>query len=287
MSTCGPGLAPALEGLRPVDLDELVRRASLMHRTDRKYLVPASAAAHLVRTLDGSLDDGLRVLQIDGARSFGYRSTYLDTPEWDSFRGAATARRRRFKVRRRDYLDTGTAYLEVKTRTGRGEALKERMPIDSPASGWTPSPAERAFVAGRLVEAGLPLPRRPMHPVLATSYRRTTLLVADEGSRVTIDTGLAWHPVPLAPGQAGEAGTPAHASAARHTPTSAALQELVVVETKAGTRPGLADRVLWAAGHRPGRLSKYATGLTLVHDLPDHRWHRTARAVRADLHPAG
>ena len=85
---------------------------------------------------------------------------------------------------------------------------------------------------------------------------------------MTIDTDVIWS----RPGTADDAwGAP-----------FADLADLVVLETKAGTRPGAADRLLWARGHRPVRLSKYATGLALIDpDLPDNRWHRTLRAVRA------
>jgi hypothetical protein len=46
------------------------------------------------------------VLEIDGARSFAYDSTYFDTPDLDAYLLAATRRRRRFKVRTRTYVDS-------------------------------------------------------------------------------------------------------------------------------------------------------------------------------------
>ena len=57
-----------------------------------------------------------------------------------------------------------------------------------------------------------------------------------------------------------------------------------VVETKAGAHASRADRVLWALGHRPQPISKYATGLAaLREDLPGNRWHRLLTAgVLAD-----
>lgn len=50
---------------------------------------------------------------------------------------------------------------------------------------------------------------------------------------------------------------------------------LVIVETKSGARPSDADRLLWAEGHRPQTISKYATGLAALRShLPRNRWHR-------------
>lgn len=260
----------SIETLPPIGLDELTERAALMSRTDRKYLVPSRLVDDLVRALADTLDDGLQVLQIDGRRDFGYRSTYLDTARLESYRGAATGRRRRFKVRVRDYLDTGTSYLEVKTRGARGVAVKERVcrPAGTVERMPALSPEELDFLASRLAWSG-PVGQealRSLAPALLTSYRRTTLLVADEGARVTLDHGLSW-------------SLPA-CSASRH---AASLGDLVVVETKSGSRPGRADRLLWAAGARPVRLSKYATGLALTHALPANRWHRTLTRLRADL----
>lgn len=244
--------------LPPIGLAELTERAALMTRTDRKYLVPTTTARRLLR----ALQPDLRVLDIDGQRAFRYRSTYLDTEDLEAYRGAATGRRRRYKVRRRDYLDTGTAYLEVKTRTGRGASSKTRIVLDDA----TLPAAARGFIEGTLREAGCTPPASPLRPVLCTEYDRTTLLVGSEGSRLTLDAELRW----LDPGTAAPL-------AARRS-----MDDLLVVETKGGTRPGAADRYLWSIGHRPVRLSKYGTGLALLRpEIGAHRWHRTLTTMRA------
>ena len=59
---------------------------------------------------------------------------------------------------------------------------------------------------------------------------------------------------------------------------------LAVVETKNPATPSPADRALWDAGHRPARISKYATGMALLHsELPANRWYRTLTHELADL----
>ena len=261
----------AVDALRPVTLAELTERAALMSRTDRKYLVPSSLVDHLVGSLADKAADAVQVLQIGERREFGYRSTYLDTPNLDCYRAAATGRRRRSKVRVRTYLDTGVSYLEVKTRGVRGVAVKERLLRDGATVTSEPAltAAELAFVAERLTQ-GIDRTRAaaPLHPTLITTYRRTTLLDAVDGARVTLDTGLSWT-LPRS--------EPAH----RWT----GLDDLVVVETKTDSRPGRADRILWAAGIRPVRLSKYATGIALIRPLAGNRWHRTTARLRADLYP--
>ena len=87
---------------------------------DAKYVSPAAFAAWL----SGSTH---RVLEIDGRRVFGYRSTYFDTPDLRLFRDHVQRRRRRYKCRTREY-DSGVRMFEVKLKGARGRTVKYRMP---------------------------------------------------------------------------------------------------------------------------------------------------------------
>ncbi|MFD6176571.1 MULTISPECIES: VTC domain-containing protein [unclassified Isoptericola] len=265
-STADAVVARGLAGSDAVTLEELDATAALQTRVDRKYvLTPAEVAALLAALTSGAAHSAPRVLEIDGDRSFTYASTYYDTADLLTFRQAARRRRRRFKVRTRTYVDTGnTTFLEVKTRAARGVTVKERCPweLAAPLEG-----AGLEFVDDRLTAACLDAPpSAELAPVLRSVYRRTTVLLPD--ARLTLDAGLRWrldgrdHP--------DGADTP--------DDRTADVGDLVVVETKAGTAPSSADRALWRAGHRPDRISKYATGLaTLRPDLPDHPWRRLRR----------
>ncbi|MFE6971436.1 polyphosphate polymerase domain-containing protein [Isoptericola sp. NPDC057653] len=260
-ATADAVVAHGLAAGDPVTLEELDATAALQTRVDRKYvLTPAEVAAMLAALTAGSAHDAPRVLEIGGDRSFTYASTYYDTADLLTFRQAARRRRRRFKVRTRTYVDTGnTTFLEVKTRAARGVTVKERCPweLAAPLEG-----AGLEFVDDRLAAARLDAPpSADLAPVLRSVYRRTTVLLPD--ARLTLDTGLRWHLD--GPGAPDDVRT-------------ADVGDLVVVETKAGTAPSSADRALWRAGHRPDRISKYATGLaTLRPDLPDHPWRRLRR----------
>ena len=62
------------------------------------------------------------------------------------------------------------------------------------------------------------------------------------------------------------------------------MADIAVVETKNPATPSPADRALWDAGHRPTRISKYATGMALLHpELPANKWYRTLTHELADL----
>ncbi len=243
---------PALErlDLEPIDLAELTAQAELLTRIDRKYVLPVDGLAALLADLPA----GTRALTIDDRQCFGYRSVYLDTSRLDAFRSAAGRRRRRFKVRTRSYLDTDSCWLEVKTRGPRGNTVKQRREHPDPEG----LAAGLPFVRAALSEAGVQPPAvLDLAPVLVTEYRRTTLHLPD-GNRATIDTGLAF----AAPCGADRICLPGR----------------VIVETKSAHGAGPLDHLLWRSGHRPARISKYATGLLLLHpDLTGRPWRRTVR----------
>jgi hypothetical protein len=234
----------ALDDFPAITLDELTDRAELQTRRDRKYVLPLDE----VRRLLAALAPDTRILQIDGARAFRYQSVYFDTPELISFRMTALRRRRRFKVRTRTYLDSGQCFLEVKTEGTHGGTVKNRLPYDR-HDDVTPG---RWFVDEIL----------PDHtavtfaPMLVTRYLRTTLYLPASRSRVTVDVDLSWH------------DERAHLT----------LPRLAVVETKTRAAASSVDRLLWAHGHRPTAISKYATGLAALRpDLPAVPWRRLMR----------
>ena len=142
----------SLSDLAPVYLDELNATAELMSRVDRKYPLHERTAEAIL----DSLPTGTRVLDIEGRTEFSYTSIYFDTTARDSYLMAARGRPHRFKVRVRNYQDSGEAFLEVKTRRG-GNTIKERTTLqhcsrsrpNSTASSMTALPPEEFAASSR------------------------------------------------------------------------------------------------------------------------------------------
>lgn len=257
--------ADAIAALPAIGLDALTTDAALLTRVDRKYVVPMDAAASLLHTL-ADAEDAPAALEIDGERELAYRSVYFDTPDLLSFRLAAHGRRRRFKLRTRTYVDTGAAYLELKTRGARGLTRKERDAYDLDAADRLTAEA-RDEVAEALGAIGVePTRAADLDARLQTLYRRTTLLLPGViPSRATIDLDLRWVDTD------GDGFT---------------LPRFAIVETKSPGQAGALDRALWRAGHRPQRISKYATGMAALRsDLPSNRWTRVLAGPFASSHP--
>ena len=245
-----PAAVANLHLLPPIGLEELNSEAALQTRVDRKYVL----ATGMARRLLASFSSGMRVLEMDGARSFSYDSVYFDTASLDSYLLAAHGRRRRYKVRTRTYVDSGISFLEVKTEGAREATVKERIPY-RPEDRSRLTPEGLDYVRETLTAAVGSLPAGALGPVLETRYHRTTFYLPESGSRATVDTGVTWQ----RPGQ-----------------QPWVLDDAVILETKSGSTAGPLDRHLWAAGVRPSRISKFATGMAaLLPDLPANRWNRT------------
>lgn len=237
-------------GLNPIGLDELVQRAPLLTRLDRKYVLPTTDLPAVLAGLTGDV----RALEIDGRREFSYQSLYFDTPDLASYLATAHRRRRRFKLRIRSYVDSDQHFLEVKIRGPRGTTVKQRIPYagDNIRHGESLGSEAKSYVDAVLSAAGIPVTRLHFDPVLITRYQRTTLFLPATGSRVTVDRDLSWG-----------------------LPGDAAVRSLdrTIVETKSDSGVSEVDRLLRSLRHRPCSVSKYATGLAALRpDLPANHW---------------
>jgi hypothetical protein len=182
-----------------------------------------------------------RVLEIGGRRVFRYRSEYLDSPGRDAYRAHLQGRRRRYKCRVRNYVDSAESHVEVKLKGSRGETLKYRAPY-----GTEQSVGDCAdFLAACVGNAyGLSIDRR-LRPVLEVEYRRITLVSLTSPERVTLDNALGFLDVATQQGRY-----------VRDTQW--------IVETKSSRGQGFADARLRDAHVHPVNVSKYVLGVALT-----------------------
>lgn len=242
-------LSVPLERINPISLDELQAIAELQTRMDRKYLLPVAT----LETMLAELSDQFRVLEIDGRRTFSYRSVYFDTPQLAFFNQHLQGRRHRYKVRTRVYLDSGQCMLEVKSKGARSETIKQRAPHPLGECESLTGPAE-AFVTSCL---GGSARVSSLRPSLETHYRRTTLVHEGTASRMTCDVDLVCS---------------LNGRERRGKPDE------VLVETKSLAGAGPADRWLRSRGIRPHKVSKYCIGVALLYpEARSNPWRRTLR----------
>jgi hypothetical protein len=231
----------AADRLTPVGLDALDAVAPLRRRFDTKYLLSRAALVELMDRLKSTH----RVLEIEGLRAFEYRTTYFDTQELAAFRNHLQGRRRRLKIRVRQYVETDACFLELKLRDSRGRTLKHRLPYQAGLRHSLNADSRAALERWVRDEYGRPAPW-PLRPALDVVYRRTTLVALDRGERLTVDLDLRMG----APGAAARGRLDA---------------DLAVVESKSAGGRALAAHALNAVGaRRLETMSKYCLGIVLV-----------------------
>jgi VTC domain len=165
-------------------------KAALMDRKEAKYLCHIETLLEMLPRLRDEYD----VLEIEEGRLMGYRSLYLDTPDFDLYMAHHNGKPSRYKARYRHYLHTNTLFFEVKVKQ-KARTSKERVSLE-PASDWTHNVPLEFFKEKR------PLEEREIEPKLEVWCRRITLVAKHSAERLTIDLDLAFG----LPGQELEAG---------------------------------------------------------------------------------
>jgi hypothetical protein len=227
-----------VEQFEPVSLEQLDKRAALLRRVDNKYAVERE---HFVALLERLRSDH-QVLEIDGRREFGYRSTYFDTEQLRCFTDHVEDGQPRFKARTRLYVDASSCVFEVKLKREDGETDKRQLEYSvEDADRFTDS--AKQCVEEALRDVGLEAPDG-MAPTLQTSFRRITFAAREGSERLTCDLGVR-----LTSPDGGEASL---------------HDGLVLVETKTERGESPADRALSDLGVAPISLSKYRVGMSLV-----------------------
>lgn len=249
------------ERFGPISLDETNRLAKMLSRTDNKYVLNFEQARELLEHLRPEY----AVLEIDGRNQFAYASCYYDD-NFGCYFEHHQDRRLRFKVRTREYLDSGLMFFEVKLKGLRGLTSKHRT-------------ACRHLVVPRIDGKHLMMLddlyaqhyKKPMsydlRPALMVGYKRCTLVALKGGERVTIDYGLCFS-TPGATDKSVQIGN-----------------DFIIVETKSKDGRGVTDNALRDLGIRKARkCSKYCIGVNLTGEVyKNNSFLHTIKHVRRNI----
>ncbi len=249
---------------KSISLEAMNEKAAMQTRVDRKYIVDAETAAKVLATLDADAS----VMEIKGQRDFAYDSVYFDTPQMQSYHSAAYSRDDTFKIRTRSYLDSELTFLEVKTDGEQDMTVKKRIPYTfEMRDTLTAEGYEYITAALGDILAG---PVHKLEAVLTTGYRRTTVFLPQSeknpvASRMTVDNILM-------------AGVNYRNFHGNLVGTTYGLPNAVIIETKSGVEPSVADQHLWDAGITPAKISKFATGMAALNpQLASNKWEETLK----------
>lgn len=171
-------ISNALEKFSSHGLEDL-SKAALMDRVDSKFIIPRDK---LAATLE-RVSDYYSVLQIEDKRIFRYENIYYDTGDLDFYHSHHNGKLNRYKVRYRNYVDSGSAYLEVKFKNNKKRTQKTRIKIDE-----SPSLAIKRS-QDFLNNCGLDN-ATTLLPVQNGGYHRVALANEAAAERITIDIGV-------------------------------------------------------------------------------------------------
>lgn len=221
-------------GLTPISLQQM-SAVALLDRIDVKYVLTTEQLLDALAALPADY----WILDIDGRRLNHYRTLYFDTADFELYTAHVTGRAERYKVRSREYVDSRQSFLEVKHHTRTGRTVKARLATARPVIQPTPA-------VNRWLHDISPLDGERLEPKLWNTFTRLTLVSKHLCERVTLDVDLTFY-----------------------TATSAAqLNGLAIAEVKRdrgnSASPFLAQ--MRARRIQPHGFSKYALGVTLLHD---------------------
>lgn len=224
----------ALALFAPISLAEM-DGVALLDRTDTKYVMSISQLYGALRQMVGQY----RVLEVNHRRLNHYQTLYFDTHDFALFRSHHNGLHTRYKVRFREYVDSDLTFLEVKRKSKTNRTVKCRM--QTPNIVTTLDEPTGAFV-----QAHAPFDPRQLEPKLWNEFLRITLVGIHHAERLTLDLNLqfAWGDAVIA------------------------LPGVAIAEVKQDgfSRHSPFVRHMRRIGLRPGRFSKYCTGVCMLYD---------------------
>lgn len=230
-----PNIASTLDKFDSISLDDLNSKAAMLERLDNKYILTGEAFVPALAKFSEHFD----VLKIGGKRAFIYATKYYDDKELRGYYDHHQGRRKRCKVRVREYVDAGFSYLEVKLKDKRKVTVKKRLRVHDTANPMNDQALE--FIENNYRDIYAEEFSKTLHPVIAMQYERISLVAKQGGERMTIDTSLHFE---------------ANNTARQVQP------DMFIVETKSARGNGIADKVLRSLHLHPTKsCSKYCIGM--------------------------
>lgn len=169
-----------LQEFSPISL-QFLESYNLLDRFDAKYLFPICKIEDILQLMKNDYS----VLEIDEHRIFCYDNIYFDTEDFRLYHEHHNGKSNRYKVRYRQYVDSGITFFEMKKKDNKNKTLKERLQkpyFEYPINGG----------AEKLIAQNLNLEPTDLHEKLRIYYNRITLVNNNDQEKVTFDFNLTF-----------------------------------------------------------------------------------------------
>lgn len=167
-----------LKGYETLSLNEL-KQVKLLNRQDTKFVFNQ---VQLPLILD-KIKPFYRILEISHELFFTYDTTYFDTDDFLFYKQHHNEKRKRFKVRFRNYSNNDNSYFEIKIKNNKNRTVKKRFIVGE----MRESLGEQE---NKLVSELIGLSPNQLTAKLNIQFTRITLADNNFNERLTIDTNL-------------------------------------------------------------------------------------------------
>ena len=158
---------------------EKMDKVRLMDRSDTKFFFSSELLPGILEKASANY----QILEEKAGSVFTYSNLYFDTPEFDMYTVHHNRHLNRYKVRFREYVDSGIIFLEVKFKNNKRRTIKTRIKQTSFEDTLT---GESADFINQLV----PYEAKNFISSIRNKFNRLTLVHKTVKERITIDTGL-------------------------------------------------------------------------------------------------
>jgi len=216
----------------PIVLSEM-EKVKLMNRMDTKYWFDNN---NLQAILD-SISSQYYLLHINDESQMTYSTTYFDTKTNSLYGAHHNGKLNRYKIRKRTYINSGIAFLEIKFKNNKGKTKKSRIPTKVESTNLSTEDIN-------FIESQSPYQANELNTALINEFTRITLVNKNFQERCTIDTNLSY----------------------MHNNKRVELKNLVIVEIKSDGKPTQSPLVMALRDHRlkASGFSKYCVGRTIT-----------------------
>lgn len=219
-----------INSFKPITLEEM-DQVALMKRVDTKFVVRINQLPSILEAIQHSY----QVLEINENRLMQYFTSYFDTTGFQFYNNHHRGRKKRAKVRLREYTNSNINFIEVKQKNNKGQTVKRR--ISSPTMASLGSMESINSFYTKLVGQSIDLKL-----VISNAFDRFTLVNVKEQERITIDTNIKFN---------GQLWNPALA--------------IIELKQKKLNRNSTVYRKLKASQIHPARISKYCLGMSTAY----------------------
>ncbi len=167
-----------------ISLDQM-DKVALLNRFDSKYVLPEDK---LIEILEAVKDD-YYILQIENSLIQEYRTTYFDTPDNCLYTKHHNGKLNRVKIRKREYINSGIGFLEIKKKNNKGKTSKLRLSTGNHEPRFN---TEELLFLSKNINQGIHYCNSNLPAKNWNTFRRITLVNKDFSERCTIDINLTF-----------------------------------------------------------------------------------------------